>query len=300
MDRRHNRLAPWAMIVLSAFILVGAAGFADADPGEIALTTNTSYGLNLAARMLPFEPGQRVLVSVDEFPANVFPWRELADRGVLLELLPVTAEGWPDEALMLERMRDPAVRALAVSHVQFHNGYRVDLARLSAAARESGTWLVVDAIQALGQLPFDVRETPVDLLACGAQKWLLSPWGSGFCYVRRELVPALRSPDARIERGINGIFSFTPDGFPLMGESRDVGGFWLAEAVWVTHALGVGRARVLWELGEEAKATVRALDFIIYGYSVALLGLVIAAIVLMAPAAFAGGWFYRRLLQSAT
>ena len=56
-----------------------------------------------------------------------------------------------------------------------------------------------------------------------------------------ELVPALRPPEARIERGINGIFSFTTDGFPLMGESPDIGGFWLAEAVWVTHALGVGR-----------------------------------------------------------
>ena len=61
-----------------------------------------------------------------------------------------------------------------------------------------------------------------------------------------ELVPALRPPEARIERGINGIFSFTTDGFPLMGESPDIGGFWLAEAVWVTHALGVGRAMAEW------------------------------------------------------
>lgn len=61
-----------------------------------------------------------------------------------------------------------------------------------------------------------------------------------------DLVPALRSPDARIDRAINGIFSFTPDGFPLMGESPDVRGFWLAEAVWVTHALGVGRAMAEW------------------------------------------------------
>jgi glycine cleavage system aminomethyltransferase T/glycine/D-amino acid oxidase-like deaminating enzyme len=61
-----------------------------------------------------------------------------------------------------------------------------------------------------------------------------------------DLVPALRSPDARIDRAINGIFSFTPDGFPLIGESRDVRGFWLAEAVWVTHALGVGRAMAEW------------------------------------------------------
>ena len=173
-----------------------AARLINADVSEIALATNTSFGLNLAARMLPFEPGDVVIVSRDEFPANVFPWRQLGDRGVRLELLPVTREGWPDEALMLERMQDPRVRALAVSHVQFHNGYRVDLARLSAAARGSDTWLIVDSIQALGQLPFDVRETPVDVLSCGGQKWLLSPWGSGFFYVRRELIPDLVPPFA--------------------------------------------------------------------------------------------------------
>jgi len=173
-----------------------AARLINADVAEIALATNTSYGLNLAARMLPFEPGDTVIVSRNEFPANVFPWRQLGDRGVRLELLPVTREGWPDEALMLDRMQDPRVRALAVSHVQFHNGYRVDLARLSAAARATGTWLIVDSIQALGQLPFDVRKTPVDVLSCGGQKWLLSPWGSGFFYVRRELIPELVPPFA--------------------------------------------------------------------------------------------------------
>jgi len=173
-----------------------AARLIGADVGEIALTTNTSYGLNLAARMIPFEPGDVVLVSDGEFPANVFPWRHLADRGVTMELLPVTVEGWPDEARMLERMNDPRVRALAVSHVQFHTGYKANLARLGAAARASGTWLVVDAIQALGHVAFDVRETPVDILACGAQKWLLSPWGSGFCYVRRELIGQLVPPFA--------------------------------------------------------------------------------------------------------
>jgi glycine cleavage system aminomethyltransferase T/glycine/D-amino acid oxidase-like deaminating enzyme len=61
-----------------------------------------------------------------------------------------------------------------------------------------------------------------------------------------ELVPALRSPGARIDHGINGIFSFTPDGNPLMGESPDVKGFWLCEAVWVTHACGVGKAMAEW------------------------------------------------------
>jgi selenocysteine lyase/cysteine desulfurase len=165
-----------------------------AGTDEIALTTSTSFGLNLAALSLPLERGDVVLVSDREFPANVYPWRHLRDRGVVVELAPVTADGWPDEAYLLERIGDPRVRVLAVSLVQFSNGYAVDLARLSAATRASGTWLVVDAIQGVGHLPVDLRATPVDILSCGGQKWLLSPWGAAFTYVRRELLTTLAPP----------------------------------------------------------------------------------------------------------
>jgi selenocysteine lyase/cysteine desulfurase len=108
-----------------------------------------------------------------------------------MELVPTTSEGWPDESRLLERLRDPRVRVLAVSLVQFSSGYLADLPRLSKAAREAGVFLVVDAIQGIGQVPLDLSRTPVDVLACGGQKWLLSPWGSGFVYVRRELIPSL-------------------------------------------------------------------------------------------------------------
>jgi selenocysteine lyase/cysteine desulfurase len=162
-----------------------------ADASEIALATNTTFGLGIAARALPFNPGDTVLVSQREFPANVYPWKRLTDRGVTLELIPVTPEGWPDEATILARLADPKVRCLAVSLTQFATGYTVDLARLSAETRARGQFLVVDAIQALGQIPFDVQATPVDVLACGGQKWLLSPWGSGFLYVRKPLIPML-------------------------------------------------------------------------------------------------------------
>lgn len=168
--------------------LLGAA------PEEVALATNTSYGLNVAAQALPFERGDLIVVSDREFPANVQPWMHLRARGVEVELVPVTAEGWPDEARLLERTGDRRVRALAVSLVQFSNGYAVDLGRLSAATRAAGKWLIVDAIQGLGHMPIDLARTPVDLLACGGQKWLLSPWGSGFVYVRRELIRDLRPP----------------------------------------------------------------------------------------------------------
>ncbi|MGE0442998.1 MAG: aminotransferase class V-fold PLP-dependent enzyme [Gemmatimonadales bacterium] len=166
----------------------------NADPGEIALATNTSYGINVAALALPLAPGDVVIASHGEFPANVFPWRQLAGKGVALELVPTDPDGWPDENRLMERMADPRVKVLAISLVQFHSGYLADLDRLSRVARATETWLVVDAIQGLGQVPFDVRATPVDILACGAQKWLLSPWGSGFTYVRRELIERLEPP----------------------------------------------------------------------------------------------------------
>jgi len=168
-----------------------AARLIGADAAEIALMPSTSAGLNVAARALPLAPGDVVLVSDREFPAIVHPWLALRRQGIVAELVPVTPEGFPDEARLLERLADPRVRVLAVSFVQFSNGYKADLARLGAACRAHGAWLVVDAIQGLGASPLDVRETPVDLLACGGQKWLLAPWGSGFLYVRRELVPRL-------------------------------------------------------------------------------------------------------------
>jgi Selenocysteine lyase len=170
------------------------AALLSAAPEEIALTVNTGFGLGVVARALPLRAGDVVLVSDREFPANVYPWLRLRERGIEVELVPTTSIGWPDEARLLERLEDPRVRAIAVSLVQFSNGYRVDLAAISAATRRTGAYLVVDAIQAVGQLPVDLSRTPVDVLACGGQKWLLSPWGSGFVYVRRDLIPTLSPP----------------------------------------------------------------------------------------------------------
>ena len=123
------------------------ARLVNAEPSEIALTTNTSFGLNVAARALPLKRGDVVLVSDREFPANVYPWLLLKKQGIDVELAPCGPEGWPDEDYLVERLVDPRVRVLAVSFVQFSNGYRADLGRLGAACRANGTFLVVDGIQ---------------------------------------------------------------------------------------------------------------------------------------------------------
>jgi selenocysteine lyase/cysteine desulfurase len=165
-----------------------------ASPKEIALAVNTGYGLNLAARALPLAPGDVILTPDLEFPANVYPWwaaaneRDLEYRRIPLE------DGVLNEDTLLSAIDDADVKCVSVSWVDSANGCRVDLERIGRACRERGIYFVVDAIQGVGASPLNVSECYVDILACGAQKWLLSPWGSGFVYVREELARELEPP----------------------------------------------------------------------------------------------------------
>ena len=166
-----------------------------AQSAEIGLAVNTSYGLNLAAFALPLGAGDVVLTPDREFPANVYPWMQLAkQRGVIYRRVPL-CDGVVDEQALRRELEDPAVKAVSVSWVGFATGYTVDLEALGRACRARGAYFVVDAIQGLGPLTLDVRASHIDVLACGAQKWLLSPWGTGFVYVRRELIAELEPHD---------------------------------------------------------------------------------------------------------
>lgn len=163
-----------------------------ASPDEIALMVNTGYGVNLAARTLGLAQGD-VVLSVDrEFPANVYPWMALERDGVVVKRLACNAIGVPDEdALVAEIARLRELKVVTVSWVSFASGFTFDLERLGRACAARGAHLVVDAIQGVGAAPIDLSSGHVSVLACGGQKWLLSPWGTGFAYVRRDLITKL-------------------------------------------------------------------------------------------------------------
>jgi selenocysteine lyase/cysteine desulfurase len=113
-------------------------------------------------------------------------------KGVELKLVPCRPDRTPDEDALLAAIEsDPRVRVVTLSWVSFATGYRVDLERIGAACRARGVYFVVDAIQGVGAATLDVKRCGVDILACGAQKWLMSPWGTGFVYVREGLVGEL-------------------------------------------------------------------------------------------------------------
>jgi cysteine desulfurase / selenocysteine lyase len=165
-----------------------------ATPAEIALAMNTGYGINVAARALPMSPGDVILTPDMEFPANIYPWQAAAqERGLVYRRIPLE-NGVLNEDTLLRELDAPRVKCVSVSWLDSGNGARVDLARVGRACRERGIWFVVDAIQGVGACQLNLKNTEVDILACGAQKWLLSPWGSGFVYVREELARSLEPP----------------------------------------------------------------------------------------------------------
>ena len=184
------------------------AALIGADTGEIALATNTGFGINLAAFALPVSPGDVVVTPDLEFPANMYPWMQAAVRRGLDHRRVPAPGGVIDTESLIAALEAPRVRILSVSWVGFAFGSCVDLAALGAACRERGIYFVVDAIQGLGPLTLDVSKLHIDILACGAQKWLLSPWGSGFVYVRRGLVQQLEPHDVSW-LGVRGSDDFT-------------------------------------------------------------------------------------------
>ncbi|HYT91510.1 MAG TPA: aminotransferase class V-fold PLP-dependent enzyme [Gemmataceae bacterium] len=160
-----------------------------ADPFDIAFVKNTSEGIGIVAEGFPWRSGDNLVTSADEYPANRYPWMNLANRGVEVRAVPSR-----DGRVLIDDLRaamDGRTRLLSLSFVEFATGFRNDLDAVGALCRERGVYLFVDAIQGLGVLPLDVRRTPIDFLAADGHKWLLGPEGAGLFYIRRELLDLL-------------------------------------------------------------------------------------------------------------
>ena len=171
-------------------VRTAAAGLLRADPGEIALVSNTTAGVTLVAEGFPWQDGDNVVVAGNEFPSNLYPWMNLASRGV--ETRHVAPAGVALEEERLLEACDAHTRLIAVSWVGYATGWRIDVAHLVRAAHDRGILVFLDAIQGLGVFPLDVRDTEVDFLAADGHKWLMGPEGAGLFYLRREHLNRLR------------------------------------------------------------------------------------------------------------
>lgn len=171
------------------------AAFIGAEASEIAFVPSTTEGIVDIAVCFPWTRGDRVIVFDGEFPTNVTPWRQAARRHEL-ELVNLSAALFrEDEARALESLeRELArgVRLVAVSAVQFQTGHRMPLAKMAQLCHPAGCELFVDAIQALGVVPLDVKSLDIDYLVCGSHKWMMGIEGIAFVYAPHARAQALR------------------------------------------------------------------------------------------------------------
>ncbi|MEO1237443.1 MAG: aminotransferase class V-fold PLP-dependent enzyme [Planctomycetota bacterium] len=165
--------------------LIGAQG-----PHEIAFVPNTSTGLAMVAKGLEMRPGDRVVITDVEYPANRYPWEDLKRWGVEVIEVPQDDDGRVSVEAVCDAVND-RTRAVAISHVQYASGFCIDLRPIADMVHQAGGYLCVDAIQSCGVRPVDVEAMGIDFLAADGHKWMLGPEGLGFFYCRAELCDRL-------------------------------------------------------------------------------------------------------------
>jgi len=158
---------------------------------RIAFLDNTTNGIIFLAQGIDWNAGDRIILNDVEFPANVYPFLQLKEKGVEVDLIKskngiVTAEE------VIEAIK-PQTKLISISFVQFLSGYKVDLEKIGKICKERGIIFSVDAIQGLGAVILDVEKCNIDFLASGTQKWLLGLQGLAFIYARKELQERMKT-----------------------------------------------------------------------------------------------------------
>ena len=168
-----------------------AARLLNCQPDEVAFVGPTSLGLSLVASGLKFRRNDNILIYHDDYPANVYPWMALSEKGVEVRMLNARSLGVIRPRDVMGQV-DENTRLVALASCHFISGFRIDHAAIGKFLRERKILFCLDAIQTLGAFPTTVEQ--VDFLAADAHKWLLGPCGAGLLYVRRELQEHVNPP----------------------------------------------------------------------------------------------------------
>ena len=152
------------------------------SPDDVALVPAVSYGIALAARNLPVQSGQAILILQDQFPSNVYAWRRLAhEKNAEVKTVCRPPDNDWTQAVFETIDQDTAI--VAVQNCHWTDGTLLDLEKIGEKCRAVQAALVVDGIQSIGAMPFSIERVQPDFLVAGSHKWLLGAYSFGFCYV---------------------------------------------------------------------------------------------------------------------
>jgi cysteine desulfurase / selenocysteine lyase len=161
----------------------------NAQPEEIALVGPTSLALSYVAAGLPWRKGDNILIYLEDYPSNVYPWMALAERGVQVRLLNIRQYGGL-RTIDITGQVDEQTKLVALASNHFIAGWRIELDAIGKYLRERNILFCVDGIQTVGAFPTNVDH--IDFLAADAHKWMLGPCGAGIFYVRKAVQEKLR------------------------------------------------------------------------------------------------------------
>ncbi|GMQ90056.1 MAG: aminotransferase class V-fold PLP-dependent enzyme [Gammaproteobacteria bacterium] len=182
-----RRARPWEIAARDFFTTSESvrtlfARIVSAMPGDIAIVPAVSYGIATAARNVPIARGQSVVLLAEQFPSNVYAWREaVRNAGGQTITVARPADGDWTGATLRAIGEDTAVVALANCH--WTDGSLLELVRVGMRCREVGAALVLDLTQSAGAMPFDVNAVQPDFAVAASYKWLLGPYSLAFLYV---------------------------------------------------------------------------------------------------------------------
>ncbi|HLZ12826.1 MAG TPA: aminotransferase class V-fold PLP-dependent enzyme [Candidatus Acidoferrum sp.] len=167
-----------------------------AEPEEIALTTGASSGAIAVAQALHWKPGDEVITSRAEFPLQYTTWKPMEEReGIQLKVVAPSEQFGGGKFLTADDViaaLSPRTRLVSLSHVRFDDGSMLDVPRLANACHQQGALLLLDVSQSCGAVPMDVTTLGADFLIGAGYKWLLGPFGTGFFWIKKELLASVR------------------------------------------------------------------------------------------------------------
>ena len=165
------------------------AAFVNASPDEVAITSNTTEGMNFVINGLDLKAGDEVLISNFEHPGHLGPWKLKEKRaGIKITQvdLPVTPKSVDEIVGLFAAAITPKTRMISVGHTVFITGLISPLKELSRLARDKGLLIMGDSAHGIGMLDLDMKALGVDFFASSPYKWLGAPTGVGLLYVRKE------------------------------------------------------------------------------------------------------------------